>query len=292
MAPESERITQLEAAVADLQARLVAATDAPMAPSSRRRPRFLRRLALIGLALAMVIPAGGALASHRFNDVPTSHQFHTAISAIADAGVTTGCSQGTNNYCPDGLVTRGQMAAFMSRLGALSPGSAPKVNADRLDGLHANGLTRVASMSSTTLVNILNNTTNYQFGPDLVITAPAAGFVTVNAGVTFRTPDCTDVCFAYAHVRHVQSNATSIDTGAYATADHDQASGSIHRVFPVNAGVNTFRVEIHRTGTEGIMRGHFVSATALYTPFGSTGGSTLAQAEAAEHIDPLTVDNR
>ena len=116
-------------------------------------PRSRLAVVLVLVALAVVIPAS-ALASHRFNDVSTSNQFHGAISAIADAGITTGCSQGTNNYCPNGLVTRGQMAAFLSRLGALQPGSAPKVNADKLDGIDSSGFARSAKATiATTFAN-------------------------------------------------------------------------------------------------------------------------------------------
>ena len=35
------------------------------------------------------------------------------INAIRDAGITGGCGNG--NYCPQGLVTREQMAAFLVR---------------------------------------------------------------------------------------------------------------------------------------------------------------------------------
>jgi hypothetical protein len=125
---ERDRIASLEARIAELEER-----------SARRAlprpPGRFRRLAMVGLALALIIPAGAVLAGSDFNDVPPSHQFYSAINAVADAGITTGCPQGTNNYCPNGLVTRGQMAAFMSRLGALRPGEEPKVNAAELDGL-------------------------------------------------------------------------------------------------------------------------------------------------------------
>ena len=142
--PASDRITELEARLAELERH-----QAPAPTRRLARPRVIRRVAAVALALALVIPAGVVLASHRFNDVPTSHQFHAAISAIADAGITTGCPQGTNNYCPNGLVTRGQMAAFLSRLGALQAGSAPKVNADKVDGLQANQLVRAATTTSS-----------------------------------------------------------------------------------------------------------------------------------------------
>lgn len=81
------------------------------ADGRRRRPRRALLLALVALA-AVAVPAA-VWASHDFGDVPTSHQFHDQISAIKGAGITTGCGGG--NYCPDDLVRRDAMAAFMHR---------------------------------------------------------------------------------------------------------------------------------------------------------------------------------
>ncbi len=48
-----------------------------------------------------------------FADVPTSHPFFNEVQQLSKAGITQGCGGG--NYCPDSPVTRGQMAAFLSR---------------------------------------------------------------------------------------------------------------------------------------------------------------------------------
>jgi S-layer homology domain len=48
-----------------------------------------------------------------FSDVPTTAQFFREIEALADSGVTSGCTVTT--FCPDDFVTRRQMAAFLSR---------------------------------------------------------------------------------------------------------------------------------------------------------------------------------
>lgn len=48
-----------------------------------------------------------------FTDVPTTDIFYAAIEALKASGVTTGCAPGL--YCPNDPVTRGQMAAFLSR---------------------------------------------------------------------------------------------------------------------------------------------------------------------------------
>jgi hypothetical protein len=130
----SDRIDQLERELADVRAMLQ-----PI-PRGKRRWRVPRVL-LIGLVLALAIPVG-VLAAQRYSDVPTSNKFYNDIEAIAAVGITSGCT--ATRYCPDGLVTRGQMAAFLNRLGALGPGKTPKVNADRLDGLDSSAFTRAA----------------------------------------------------------------------------------------------------------------------------------------------------
>ena len=50
-----------------------------------------------------------------FDDTP-GNTFETDIDRLRVAGITQGCNPPTNNrYCPDDLVTRGQMAAFLGR---------------------------------------------------------------------------------------------------------------------------------------------------------------------------------
>ncbi len=58
----------------------------------------------------LIIPTGGVTP---FADVPPTSWAYGYIHAIRDAGITGGCGNG--NYCPQGLVTREQMAAFLVR---------------------------------------------------------------------------------------------------------------------------------------------------------------------------------
>lgn len=57
-----------------------------------------------------ISPAPGTA---RFDDVPVGAQFFREIEALADSGITLGCT--ATNYCPGSPVTRGQMAAFLAR---------------------------------------------------------------------------------------------------------------------------------------------------------------------------------
>ena len=59
-----------------------------------------------------------------FADVPSGYWAEDAICEIYDAGITTGCSTNPMLYCPNGTVTRAQMAVFLGR-GIHSSGFTP-----------------------------------------------------------------------------------------------------------------------------------------------------------------------
>ncbi|WP_456375717.1 S-layer homology domain-containing protein [Thiolapillus sp.] len=48
-----------------------------------------------------------------FTDVPVTYWAYDEIQTLGDSGVTAGCD--IYNYCPDDVVTRGQMAVFLER---------------------------------------------------------------------------------------------------------------------------------------------------------------------------------
>jgi hypothetical protein len=54
-----------------------------------------------------------APATATFADVPTNHPYFRVIEALAASGITSGC--GGNNFCPNGTVTRQEVAKFMVR---------------------------------------------------------------------------------------------------------------------------------------------------------------------------------
>lgn len=69
-------------------------------------------------AVTFLVRAGGIStanppATPTFSDVPATNTFYAAIEAAAKAGITQGCS--ATKFCPDDPVTRGQMAAFITR---------------------------------------------------------------------------------------------------------------------------------------------------------------------------------
>lgn len=91
-----------------------------------RRARRTGVVALTAaLALALTAPSAvaagdsettGASTEATFADVPEDHVFSTDVAWMARNDVTRGCNPPANDrYCPDELVTRGQMAAFLQR---------------------------------------------------------------------------------------------------------------------------------------------------------------------------------
>ena len=70
-----------------------------------------------GQMAAMLVRALGLTASNGTDFVDDNDSiFETDIEKLSAAGITAGCNPPTNNrFCPDGRVTRGQMAAFLVR---------------------------------------------------------------------------------------------------------------------------------------------------------------------------------
>jgi len=65
--------------------------------------------------LVRALDLTGSDAGDRFGD-DNGHVFESDIELLAAAGVTRGCNPPTDDrFCPDGYVTRGQMAAFLHR---------------------------------------------------------------------------------------------------------------------------------------------------------------------------------
>lgn len=56
----------------------------------------------------------------RFVDDATS-EFEADINSLANAGITVGCNQAGDRFCPDDLVKRDQMASFIARALGLTP---------------------------------------------------------------------------------------------------------------------------------------------------------------------------
>jgi hypothetical protein len=230
-----------------------------------RMPRPVPSVLLaIALTALFALPAGIVLASHQFDDVPTGSSIHDDVEAIANAGVTTGCGGG--NYCPNDNVTRGQMAQFMNRLGALD-GQDPSVNADRLDGRHAADLTRAAhATTGTQSPDLTTIPINYL---EVEIEAPTEGWVYVTAAVTVREQACTMECVVVAELRTVPGGDTTWDAEEWVD---ERASLALTSVFFVDEGSNAISLWLERPIKEdGLTNGWMGQLSALFVPFDGTG---------------------
>ncbi|HVM25194.1 MAG TPA: D-alanyl-D-alanine carboxypeptidase family protein [Candidatus Limnocylindrales bacterium] len=110
-------------------------------------------LRVLQLVLAVALGAGSALAldpapahAATFSDIADS-KFRADIEWLAAAGLTKGCGDG--KYCPDAVVTRGQMATFLVRMFGYTaqPSSDPfsddngTLHEPRINILYASGIT-------------------------------------------------------------------------------------------------------------------------------------------------------
>jgi len=265
MPAAEDRIATLEARIVELEARAT--------PPKRARRGWGRRLAVIGLALVLMIPAGVVLAGGpSFTDVPTTNKFYNDIEAIAATGITSGCT--STRYCPNGLVTRGQMAAFLNRLGALGPGKTPKVNADRVDGRHANQLVRATSVSTTATTTLSTTAATYLSGQ---ITAPTAGYLLVTATVTFEnsTAPCEGgyVCIGEAQLQ-VGGELSTVMTEVVQDGVGRKANVTLTHVFPVASGARTVDVLVREpyTDSDWDVWTDAAEMSILFVPFNGTGG--------------------
>ena len=131
----------------------------------------------------------------RFVDVDTGSPFGAAVEAIADRRVTRGCNPPANDlFCPGDVVTRAQMAAFLTR--ALRLPDAPERFTDVAAGdLFAGD---IGALASAGITRGCNPPDNDRFCPDAPVTRrEMASFLARAFGLprhdeTFRDVASTD----------------------------------------------------------------------------------------------------
>ena len=94
-------------------------------------------------------PVDATVYAPAFADVGDDHLFAPPIRALYEAGITRGCTDTGIRFCPDETVTRGQMAAFLTRAIDLPPGESVDFTdddgnpfEDAIERLAASGITR------------------------------------------------------------------------------------------------------------------------------------------------------
>jgi hypothetical protein len=219
------------------------------------------RMTLVAAALAVALATPAAVvASHLFSDVPDSSPYHADISALALAGVTTGCGAGV--YCPAGNVSREQMAAFMHRSSGRAAGSGA-------DELFVAPDTEVVVASLSILTGIPGTSVGH-------------GFLKIDGAVSIYE-DHADECDCFVAIDIlVDGVAATAETYVWLDNDPDDqlASGAISVVVPVASGTRAVQlVVMEYIGTETLRADS--SLTAMYVPFGAQGTDASAPAAAS-----------
>ena len=162
--------------------------------------------------------------------------------------------------------------------GALAVGSSGLVsnlNADMVDGYHASELVRAARGNSQNFFPFAT----YTGQTSLTITAPAAGFVLVTGtGFVETTDSSCNYCYVHARLHDTTADTVSpniLESIGDGTTKETAVALTPTWIFPVDAGNRTFELQTAPfPGTASLLILN-PSITALYVPFGSTGGGTL-----------------
>jgi hypothetical protein len=232
------------------------------------RPRLAKRLTRVALVALMLALPVMVSASHVFTDVPTSHTFHSAISKLYGARLTSGCS--ATRFCPGANVTRGQMAAFLNRgLGrAASDWAATGFNDDWAafgdNVLGAIDLVHGGATGGTGLVQATASVTAYTKEAEVCPCELAVWLVNVDTGeespTMFQT--ITDIPSPPGEDTFLWREASiSIDYvfAVPSGAAHTYVLGALIR--PTNAPTN-----VNSSGAEWTL-------AAVYIPFAGNGGN-------------------
>lgn len=232
-------------------------------------------------ALVLVGAAGTVMASHDFGDVPDTHPFHTQISNLVNAGITTGCDIGL--YCPDSPVTRAQMAAFLGRgLGrATRAGCSGTIPTSET----------AASPCSITITP----------GLPAGAVASARQIIKAEAAVTVQLNDATGCPCTFRGALFLTGGSYLVPfyTDVTLTTVGQKAVLAMTGAIPVGpaAGPRTVEVRLFRNGGSGAASS-FGNASASVFPYGGTGTNALGPTELlnvpsefAEYLTPVTPES-
>ena len=250
----------------------LAALRQQVACLQRDRPRSRRWRRIVPLAflaaLLALVPLGVFGAS--FVDLNPGSVHNANINAIADAGISKGCTDATH-YCPNDFVTREQMASFLARTAGL--GSNPPVaNAATLQGFAPSGLARVGFAKKTTFNDL---TTAFVNQATVAITAPGPGYVLLIGSISFdkfNASACevqTRIIPVGAMVADIPVFYTRLGTDAEAS---EQAAVTGNMVYAVAGGARSFALQSKDSASCGNSpRALDAALSAIFIPFGSTG---------------------
>jgi hypothetical protein len=127
------------------------------------------------LTRALSLPA----ATEQFSDVATTDTFAAPIGALAAAGITKGCNSAGTLFCPDDNVTRGQMAAFLTRALSLPAATEQFRDVATTDTFAA----PIGALAKAGITKGCNPPANDRFCPDDFVTRGQMAAFLVRAGL-------------------------------------------------------------------------------------------------------------
>jgi hypothetical protein len=160
--------------------------------------------------------------------------------------------------------------------GAQGPAGPANPNADTLNGFAANALIRVARATSGGVALGTSDAVTQT----LTISAPTAGFVHLAANYNIIGTGC--LCQGWLYLKDAVSGQQMANYKILPVDTSSQyASGAMEFVFPVTAGNRTFQLIGKRVGGTTTTLDAPVM-TAMFVPFGSTGGTTLGVGQVSD----------
>ena len=193
---------------------------------SRSHSKRMRPLAVLAVTVALLaIPASYVWGSHLFPDVSSSAFYHDSVSAIFNAGVSSGFPDGT--YKPNSAVTRGQMAVFLDKLGGLSlgPGGQPHPVVDALSVQGTQSYRFFQNVSFT-------NADPTECSPDITVGPKAANFGSYSLTLRlYQTPAGVNPEGVNVQIRDVDDPAPDDYQICFARIDGNPLPDGTYRLF-------------------------------------------------------------
>ena len=178
----------------------------------------------------------------RFSDVDAGQWWAPYVERLAELEITSACSTGPLRFCPDEVVTRGQMAAYIASPFALEQG-APAGFVDTAENAHEASIDALA----TARITVGCATDPLRFCPDEVATraematylARAAGLVQVPTPTGLPAPPRPGAYVAVsAGVNHTCVIRTDRTVACWGRNDYGQADVPFGTFSAVAAGFN------------------------------------------------------
>lgn len=222
---------------------------------SRRTVRPVAAVLGVVLLAGLAAFGGAAYASHQFSDVPDAHPFHDEITAMGDAGITTGFGDGT--FRPGQPLTRQAMSAFLAR------------------GL---GHVALAAESATVSPGTVDDTTAVL--AEVEVTSPApegSGWALVQVDLNAETADpasCACRVFLQLSDGSTTTELRGLTIGGEADADGTAAANMTQtHLFELPGGATrTYRAVVTLLDTDVSGVDVHTTLTAEFVPFGGVIG--------------------